>query len=178
MGGKGAIRVVVEVLSVPDRLLAAQQRLARLSSGLLITASTSAFDVLRRRCKPWTAITIATMVNMRVAEFTVVRIGTPPGKVRCRLTSGAITSLIKGRLRVVAGPPLCGETQRPGLTNLTWGGTGKKTPGEPGHTRVPVKRHRGWEPVDTQGTTILTHQRTHTHDRTTTETAADSTAYR
>ena len=28
---------------------------------------------------------------------------------------GAITSLIKGRLRVVAGPPLCGETQRPVL---------------------------------------------------------------
>ena len=68
---KGAICVVVEVLSVLDRLLAAQQRLARLSSGLLITASTSALYELKRlvlesTCK--TAIIFASTMVIIIAR--------------------------------------------------------------------------------------------------------------
>ena len=59
-------------------------------------------------------------------------------------------------------------------------GTGKKTPGEPGHSRdTRTGAHTGTtRNTQTNLTTIPTHHRTHTHmhthDRTTTETAADN----
>ena len=56
--------------------------------------------------------------------------------------------------------------------------TGEKTPGGTGTHTGHTGAHGGHtdHTSDEHLTTIPTHQRTHTHDRTTTETAADSTA--